>query len=312
MAGPGRPMKPISDEADDIVRAFVEQIRDLVQDTVRDRPVSDLAQYGPLARSTFMHALSGQRMPTRQTMDGIIDSIARYKDLSTEEHLDLRNRWRGELDAATRLERGESYLYINGSGKTQSVIFGLMPGDQQVPSMINGVPALLDAATAQVIADRSEAGRNAGNEPTTSSGVTAAAAALERALDRLEEASRDVSQARETLRREQDRANLAGETQRSLDKYSRWLAPEIIGALAKNGLSGINGIAEQTGRPAAFVYQCLTGLLVPEGIVEVHRSPGRAEHYALTEKGRRTADAERNDDSGASSVRAAVAECPPP
>ncbi|MFF6896105.1 hypothetical protein ACFY8Z_36555 [Streptomyces microflavus] len=301
-------MKPIPDEADDIVRAFVEQIRDLVQDTVRDRPVSDLARYGPLARSTFMHALSGQRMPTRQTMDGIIDSIAQYKDLSTEEHLALRDRWRGELDAVTRLERGESHLYINGSGKTQSVIFGLMAGDQQVTSIINGVPAILDADTARVIADRAEAERSAGEEPTTALGVTAAAEALERALDRLEEASRDVAQARETLRREQDRANLAGEKQHPMDKYSRWLAPEIIDVLAKNGLSEINGIAVQMGKPAAFVYQCLTGLLVPEGIVEVQRSPGRAERYILTEKGLRAATVERRDESGASNVRATVVE----
>ncbi|MFF3286046.1 hypothetical protein [Streptomyces sp. NPDC003023] len=206
MAGPGRPMKPISDEAAPIVAAFVEQIRDLVQDTVQDRPVGDLAQFSPLARSTFMHALSGQRMPTRQTMDGIIESIARYKGLSTEEHHDLRNKWRAELDAVTRLERGESHLYIAGSGKTQSLIYGVMAGDQQVTSMINGVPAVLDVDTANVIADRAQAERNTGAEPTTAPGVTAAAAALERALDRLEEASRDVAQARERLRREQAHA----------------------------------------------------------------------------------------------------------
>ncbi|WP_406425634.1 hypothetical protein OH809_44470 (plasmid) [Streptomyces sp. NBC_00873] len=208
MAGPGRPMKPISNEADPIVAAFVKGIRDLVQDTVRDRPVGDLAQYGPLARSTFMHALSGQRMPTRQTMDGIIDSVARYKDLSAEEHRALRDKWRAELDATLHLERGESHLYIDESGKTQSVptvIYGLMHGDQKVTSMINGVSGTLDVDTAQALADQAQAERNTGDEPTTAPGVAAAAAALDRALDRLEKASRDVAQARETLRREQER-----------------------------------------------------------------------------------------------------------
>ncbi|MFF9457363.1 hypothetical protein [Streptomyces flaveolus] len=254
-------MKPISDEADPIVAAFVEQIRDLVQDTVRDRPVGDLAQFGPLARSTFMHALSGQRMPTRQTMDGIIESIARYKDLSLEEHRDLRNKWRAELEATLHLVRGESYLYIAGSGKNQSVIYGLMSGDQQVTSMINGVSGVLDADTAQALADQVQAERSTRAEPTPAPGVTAAAAALERALDRLEEAARDVAQARETLRREQERADFAGERQRSADTISRGPAPE--------------------------------------GTVEIQPDPAGKRLYALTEKARSAAAAERADDTGA-------------
>uniref|UniRef100_UPI002F91BAF1 hypothetical protein n=1 Tax=Streptomyces sp. NBC_01175 TaxID=2903759 RepID=UPI002F91BAF1 len=275
-------MKPIPDEADDTIKAFVTGLRELVQDAVQDKPVGDLAQYGPLARSTFMHALSGQRMPTSQTVDGIIDSIAHYRGLTVAEHRELRAKWRAQLDAVTHLERGESYLYISGGGKTQSAIYGLMHGDQHVTSMINGVSGTLDADTAQALADRAEAERNAGDEPTTAPGVAAAAAALERALDRLEEASRGVAQARRTLRQAQaDQADQEGQG----SELGR-LATKVMIRL-RGKASGLEDLSDELSVSRQTIYRTVQRELIPAGLVEMTSfSPRR---YALTEKGRHAA-----------------------
>ena len=72
----GRPMKPIPHDADPAIAQFVGELRDLVLAAADGTPVSDIAEHGSLGRSTFLHALSGRRLPTTQTVNAIIDSIA--------------------------------------------------------------------------------------------------------------------------------------------------------------------------------------------------------------------------------------------
>ncbi|MFC9166026.1 hypothetical protein ACFTZ8_35135 [Streptomyces fungicidicus] len=135
MAGPGRPRKPIPDDTDPIIAAFVASLRDLVDSAVGPNPVSVLAEYGPLSRSTLSHALSGQRMPTRQTVSGIIDAIARYKSLSTRQHRKLLGEWAATHEATSRLLNGDSVTITlaTGSGKTHSLLAsGLMHGEEPV------------------------------------------------------------------------------------------------------------------------------------------------------------------------------------
>ncbi|WP_445527492.1 hypothetical protein [Streptomyces cyslabdanicus] len=206
MAGPGRPRKPIPDDADPMVAQFVIELRELVDETLQDESVSVLAEYGPLGRSTLMHALSGQRMPTRQTVDGIIDSIAKYKTLPPAGHRRLLAEWRAKHDVTSRLLDGESFFLSTGSGKTRSVAYGIMGGEQQVPSLIDGVPGILDVDTVYALADQARAERTSRAERTAAPGVAEATAALDHALDRLEEAAQEVAQARQTLRLALERA----------------------------------------------------------------------------------------------------------
>ncbi|RPK70075.1 hypothetical protein EES45_36160 [Streptomyces sp. ADI97-07] len=308
MAGPGRPMKPIPDEADDRVRAFVLGLRELVQDAVQDKPVGVLAEYGPLARSTLMHALSGQRMPTRQTVQGIIESIATYKGMRTSTHRELLAAWDREHAAATRVINGETFF--DWDSKSGSMIYGVMGGERQVPGRIDGVSATLDANTVFALADQVQAERSSRDERTAAPGVAAATAALDRALDRLEAASQEVAKARQTLRQAQAHADEEIPARNTaFDEIARKHAPKIAAALAQHGPSGINTLASETGVAVVIVFRCLHSVLIPNGTVEkqVHQE---SERYALTELGRRVAAAQRaarerrDNQTGASDAQA--------
>ena len=104
----GRPMKDIPDDAPPAIKEFIGELRAFVRDAVGEEgSVTGLAERGPLSRSTFMGAISGQRMPTLSTVLGIVDTVAKHKVLPEREHRHLMSEWTERFDWATRALRVE-------------------------------------------------------------------------------------------------------------------------------------------------------------------------------------------------------------
>ncbi|MFE7752123.1 hypothetical protein [Streptomyces sp. NPDC057428] len=331
MAGPGRPRKPIPDDADPVVAQFVTELRDMVYETVKDKPVSVLADYGPVSRSTLMHALSGQRLPTLSTVKGVVDSIAKYRALSTYAHRMLLGEWAVKQNEAVRLLGGDKHVALadlaaasselafatdrperereslrasaehhlgelrrglaeieareatqqpsaifaaTGSGKTEVMM--QLAGSAARAAYLSEHAALLKAAR-----EREKAAAAAWMDD---SDVLAASAAFDRALQRLEVASREVTEASVALQQ-------AVEREKSRTVHD--LVPnQIVHTLLKDGRSDVNRIAVRTGINALTVFRCLMTNLIDGGFVKAEDDPERRTVvFALTEYGRTAVEA---------------------
>ncbi|MGW3308279.1 acyl carrier protein [Streptomyces sp. NPDC001073] len=90
----GRSMKDIPDDAPAAIKEFIGELRAFVQDAAGEGgSVTQIAESGSLSRSTFLGALSGQRMPTHSTVQGIVDSVAKYKSLGTNVWKAMLAQW---------------------------------------------------------------------------------------------------------------------------------------------------------------------------------------------------------------------------
>ncbi|MFE5621095.1 helix-turn-helix domain-containing protein [Streptomyces virginiae] len=69
----GRPQKPIPGDASPALAALTEVLRERVRR--RGMTLAQLAQRAGLGRSTLAHALSGQRLPSRETLERVLDAL---------------------------------------------------------------------------------------------------------------------------------------------------------------------------------------------------------------------------------------------
>ncbi|MFG1804974.1 hypothetical protein [Streptomyces sp. NPDC049040] len=111
----GRPMKPIPDEADPAVAGFASALREMVADAVGEGPISALVRHGDVGRSTLMHALSGQRLPTFQTVRKIVNAVAQARDLDTGQRIVLHGEW---IDRWNRAASASGHAHTQGEPKS--------------------------------------------------------------------------------------------------------------------------------------------------------------------------------------------------
>ncbi|MEU3551283.1 hypothetical protein [Streptomyces longwoodensis] len=225
----GRPMKPIPADAPAAIREFVGALREFVQDAAGDDgTVSRIAEWGSLSKSTFMGALSGQRMPTHSTVQGIVDAVAKYKSLRPRAWKALLTEWSDRyVEAEQRLaaERvsgtlgGAVTVYDAqvvtaefdptedaGLRRHKSGIYPFGSGDAARTMGKKYIPLRDDATAADVE-------------------VAEASALLDQALRRLEKASEDVARAREMLQQALSRES----SKRQWNAVASGAAPEAVG-----------------------------------------------------------------------------------
>ncbi|MCX4231800.1 acyl carrier protein [Streptomyces ortus] len=180
----GRPMKPIPEDADPVLRAFVTDLRAFVDTAVAPgEAVSSLSSVSPprIGRSTLMHALGGQRLPTMQTVQAIVDIVVRVRQLSHEERRELSGKW------TLKWKRAMTLLGPAGSGESV-----------EKPPFDSGTSATVARSAMgvdPVYYERTHEPRTE-NDP-----VADAVASLDQALLNLKQATRDVTRARAVLAR---------------------------------------------------------------------------------------------------------------
>ncbi len=192
-------MRPIPDDAPPAVGSLAQALRDLVD--ASGIPAASLSARTGLGRSTVYHALSGERVPTVNTVLTIVKTCQEalpegLRSPVTESAARPEDWWALKVELA---HRSREYQRIS-------------------PEAQAGSPA---PASAEIRPPRSIAGRSAvgGNAMYVESAhtamteddtdvsveeqvsVAAAAAALDRALANLEQATRDVTHARALLAR---------------------------------------------------------------------------------------------------------------
>ncbi|MGY5099444.1 hypothetical protein [Streptomyces sp. 900105245] len=204
----GRPIKPIPDDVPFEVRHLAQELRDLIRECLPPKtPISSIAEAAGIGKSTLFHALSGQRVPSLDTVLMVVNACEaarakpdmfirlhgpvlaaevkkhRMKAMQKQTWATLVNHARHPVSRTDDCD----LLYLSGHGTSEAA-----PGLALEPE---GSKTL--ASESRV----SERDMDAGTGSTKEVGVAAAAAALDRALRSLEQATRDVAHARAVLAR---------------------------------------------------------------------------------------------------------------
>ncbi|MFJ2745393.1 hypothetical protein ACIO3O_37685 [Streptomyces sp. NPDC087440] len=170
----GRPMKPIPSTADPAAAEFATYLRLELQRLMDPgTPMSRLAEHGGIGKSTLMHALGGERFPTPRTLAAMADAVAALTSLTDQERWEVKQQWLERAHEARRAteEPGRRLRWepkeskaTRESAEPESVAMNLTARPEDVE-------------------------------------LWAAQAALDQALERLEEATQDVARARKQLQR---------------------------------------------------------------------------------------------------------------
>ncbi|MFE2889650.1 hypothetical protein [Streptomyces sp. NPDC059272] len=236
----GRPMNPIPEDADPVLRAFVTELREFVDTAVEPgQAVSSLARASSspkIGRSTLMHALGGQRLPTLTTVQTIVDIVVRSHELPDVKRRELFGEWTlkwkramtllGPAGTATRIAGDTS---SGKSFESRGIISG--SSNTIVHNAIGSNPAYVEEPSSV----RREA-RGEDSALRLEVSVAEASARLTRALDGLERAAAEVARAREELRQAQEQEHRRGSAadghaharrKRSLEQQDRELRETV-------------------------------------------------------------------------------------
>lgn len=116
----GRPMKPVPRDVPKALAEFSSELRELVERSVPEgKPLGTLAERSGLSRSTFFHALSGQRLPKWDTVLVVLNACESARP-DLPDRTDLYEAWeqkwrrvKEELHAPVPVE---PLLYFRGHG----------------------------------------------------------------------------------------------------------------------------------------------------------------------------------------------------
>ncbi|MGW2989336.1 helix-turn-helix domain-containing protein [Streptomyces goshikiensis] len=79
----GRPMKPIPEDTPEELARLARTLRELREQT-GNLPLADLARRAHIAKSTLHHALSGERLPSQQTLFHFINACSQHAGVNPE------------------------------------------------------------------------------------------------------------------------------------------------------------------------------------------------------------------------------------
>jgi hypothetical protein len=213
----GRPMKPIPDDAPVGVVQLAQALRDLVDESMPEGvPTGAIAAAAGIGKSTLFHALSGQRLPSLDTVltvvntcrsaraepdfwvrdsDGsltVIEAKSQAIDPETQE------KWKALWEQARHPESAVYLMAQPGAGKAS-----ILQLDKEEPLAAEAIAYSGDGTTAPESEQVS---------------VTDAQAELDRAMRDLQGALRDVTKAKAALEQAiaRDRATLLATAQERL------------------------------------------------------------------------------------------------
>ncbi|WP_327135869.1 helix-turn-helix domain-containing protein (plasmid) [Streptomyces sp. NBC_01343] len=186
----GRPPNPVPDDAPEALAELTRYLRELIRSHGAPS-YAVLAQRSGLGKSTIAHALSGQRLPRRETLERLLDAIAPPGRLDPSSREACLIRWRlvAAAEAAAHASRLELPLPPAGDAQADMV---LVEGDKvwliQAKHTGRGEAEQPPSPASDAAEHRSAIWE-----------VARAQNALDLAMDRLEQATADVAKARAAL-----------------------------------------------------------------------------------------------------------------
>ncbi|MCX5410141.1 helix-turn-helix domain-containing protein (plasmid) [Streptomyces sp. NBC_00335] len=196
----GRPMNPLPPGTPKEVAELVLLMRELLRHH-GNPSFAELAERSGLGKSTISHALGGQRLPNRHTMEELLKAIAGPDGLSGSERRDFLERWYRAQDRM-----------VHGERQAQPVVPPPTADTAADGVMVEGDRIWLVQAKHRSPAGPEEAEGtrvwvfNADEHQAAAAEVAAATRALNAAMDRLEHATAEVAEARAVLREATERA----------------------------------------------------------------------------------------------------------
>ncbi|WP_331448863.1 hypothetical protein [Streptomyces prasinus] len=202
--GGGRPRKPIPDDAPPEVAELAEALRELIDESLTPGlPTSAIAKAAGIGKSTLFHALSGQRVPS---LDTVLAVVSACETARSQPDFVIRNP-DGSVSIAeikTHQVRGrDRALWTTLVRHARDPIS--LPAEHETSGTSEAEPRHRHSAEPGRTELLSSESRVPGDDVVVPAGrqgevsVADAAVALDRALRSLEQATRDVTQARAVL-----------------------------------------------------------------------------------------------------------------